>query len=73
MSVQHTQLQQLAERLKCPPVSLNAFSELSEAQLGWLNTQIDRLIQQDQQRLQRQLDQRMPWFARLFSRQTSSH
>ena len=60
-----TELEQLAQQLHRPVMSLKDFSQLSEQDLNVLNQQLQQTIQQENRRINQSLFQ-MPFFLRLF-------
>lgn len=58
--MQREQLQQLAQQLKRPEMSLNDFSDLSDQQLEWLNQQVAQLCQREEAQLQQSFIGRLP-------------
>jgi hypothetical protein len=57
--MQGEQLQQLAQQLKRPVMSLNEFSTLSDEQLAWLNQQVSKLCAREEAQLQQSLVARL--------------
>lgn len=60
-----TELEQLAQQLHRPVMSLKDFSQLSEQDLNVLNQQLQQTIQQENRRINQSLFQ-TPFFLRLF-------
>ncbi|MDH0030762.1 MULTISPECIES: hypothetical protein [unclassified Acinetobacter] len=60
-----TELEQLAQQLHRPVMSLKDFSQLSEQDLNVLNQQLQQTIQRENRRINQSLFQ-MPFFLRLF-------
>ena len=60
-----TELEQLAQQLHRPVMSLKDFTQLSEQDLNVLNQQLQQTIQQENRRINQSLFQ-MPFFLRLF-------
>jgi hypothetical protein len=59
-----TPLQQLAQRLHRPPVSLNGMTHLSDGELNWLLHQIDQMEADEDQLIKQHLQHKMPLFLR---------
>ncbi|WP_038343193.1 hypothetical protein [Acinetobacter sp. A47] len=57
------ELEQLAQQLHRPVMSLKAFSQLSKQDLAWLNQQLEKTIQIEEQKLKQGLYQ-TPFFLR---------
>lgn len=59
-----TPLQQLAQRLRRPPVSLNGMAQLSDGELNWLLHQIDQMEADEDQLIRQHLHHKMPLLLR---------
>lgn len=58
-----TELEQLAQQLHRPVMSLKAFSQLSQQDLAWLNQQLRQTIENEDQKMNQRLYQ-IPFFLR---------
>ncbi|ENX42715.1 hypothetical protein [Acinetobacter sp. NIPH 2100] len=58
-----TELEQLAQQLHRPVMSLQAFSQLSNQDLSWLNQQLQQTIENEDKKLNQSLYQ-TPFFLR---------
>lgn len=58
-----TELEQLAQQLHRPVMSLKAFSQLSQQDLAWLNQQLRQTIDNEDQKMNQRLYQ-IPFFLR---------
>ncbi|USA47344.1 hypothetical protein NDN11_04260 [Acinetobacter sp. C26M] len=58
-----TELEQLAQQLRRPVMSLQAFSQFSHQDLAWLNQQLQQAIKNEDQRMNRSVYQ-TPFFLR---------
>ncbi|ENX34539.1 hypothetical protein F889_01821 [Acinetobacter colistiniresistens] len=61
--VEKTELEQLAQQLHRPVMSLQAFSQLSSQDLAWLNQQLQRTLEHEDQKMNQSLYQ-TPFFLR---------
>ncbi|ENX17614.1 hypothetical protein F895_00758 [Acinetobacter sp. CIP 64.2] len=61
--VAKTELEQLAQQLHRPVMSLQAFSQLSSQDLAWLNQQLQRTLEHEDQKMNQSLYQ-TPFFLR---------
>jgi hypothetical protein len=61
--VDKTELEQLAQQLHRPVMSLKAFSQLSQQDLAWLNQQLRQTIENEDQKMNQRLYQ-IPFFLR---------
>ncbi len=55
--VAKTELEQLAQQLHRPVMSLQAFSQLSSQDLAWLNQQLQRTLEHEDQKMNQSLYQ----------------
>lgn len=60
-------LEQLAQQLRCPVMSFQDFSQLSEQHLAWLNQQLQQTIEDENRKINQHLFQ-MPFFLRALFR-----
>ncbi|MDF2416922.1 hypothetical protein ACG93T_02470 [Acinetobacter beijerinckii] len=58
-----TELEQLAQQLHRPVMSLKDFSHLSQQDLNWLNQQLQQTVEMENQKMNKSLFQ-MPFFLR---------
>jgi hypothetical protein len=58
-----TELEQLAQQLHRPVMSLKAFSQLPQQDLAWLNQQLRQTIENEDQKMNQRLYQ-IPFFLR---------